>query len=469
MILDINKPLADFDKANRLTSLNSNRLVEIREVLGEDLCIWYLKNYKGLGNLLNSLEAYSDSYEKSQKSKETFNQLLEAVNPHNYDARIIPLMYAYGTGNETNRLLKLFERAKADCVWGLLQLSTWTIDEKENAELIKFIKWLSEDRLARLINDLHSLFKKVRDEEIIKTRAQGATLEETSTYYGLTHEGVRLIEKKLQVRFDRYISRTIPHYILYAFSKNTCYISMNEIDKLLRNLSDIFAYFLKLSTCTTAHWSDQLNGFIIGDGKWYERFIEYKIGLPEILYCELVDEIISELIGDLSLPISFDDARRLVLADYSLSGKVYLKKRMSLSKMYYTVLQKYYPDGIKLYDNSEAICFRNYVRALFGNVYLPENNRAIDVRLVDLTILCDRGKRILPSGVKISEELLKEIHDAIIEFGRNEIMFIEIFEKFKKELLENSNIGNKYFLQGVLKQNYSHEFYFARYSCKIKP
>jgi len=72
------------------------------------------------------------------------------------------------------------------------------------------------------------------------------------------------------------------------------------------------------------------------------------------------------------------------------------------------VLEKHYPDGIKLYDNSEAIRFRNYVRWLFGDVYLPENNRAIDVRLTNLTILCDRGKRILPSGIKIPIEFAEQ-------------------------------------------------------------
>ena len=134
--------------------------------------------------------------------------------------------------------------------------------------------------------------------------------------------------------------------------------------------------------------------------------------------------------------------------------------------MYYVVLEKYYPDGIKLYDDSEAIRFRNYVRGLFGDVDLPENNRAIDVRVTELTILCDKGKRILPNGIKIPIELLRKIHDAIIEFDRNEILFRELFERFKNELLENSNITNKYFLQGVLKQNYSYEFNFTRHTLK---
>ncbi|TGE35600.1 hypothetical protein E4K67_23980 [Desulfosporosinus fructosivorans] len=458
--------IAEFDKENGLDSVISNKLLESKEELGEELCIWYSKNRKGLVDILTILSSYNQTYENAKQTKEKYKRLFEALDSNNYDARIIPLTLASRPGDGTNRLWELFERTKIVYVRDLGRLLTMTLDETDSIELFKLLQWLSEDKLATLINELHSLFKRTRDKDIIRKRARGATLEETSTHYGLTHEGVRMIGKKFQTRFDRYISRIMPHYILYAFSKNTCYLSIEDINERLSDLSDIFTYCLKLNNCSAAHWSDQLNGFIIGDGKWYEQLIDYKKGLPEILDCESLDDLITDMIDNLALPIVFDDAQRLVLADYHLSGKVFLKKKINLSRMYYAVLEKYYPDGIKLYDNYEAIRFRNYVRGLFGDVYLPKNNRAIDVRLTDLTILCDRGKRILPSGIKISIELLRKIHDAIIEFDRNEIMFIELFERFKVELLANSNITNKYFLQGVLKQNYSNEFNFTRYTCK---
>ncbi|ODA38809.1 hypothetical protein DSBG_4412 [Desulfosporosinus sp. BG] len=376
------------------------------------------------------------------------------------------MISAFGVKDETSGLTKLFERTHIYYVRDLLNLLTLTIDQKDVLQLIKVVRWLGEDRQTLLREELHNLSKNERDEKILRKRAKGATLEQTSIAYELTHEGVRQIEKKFQGRFDRYITRAMPHYILYAFSKNTGYISLDDINELLGSLSDIFIYSVKKSNCSTAHWSDELNGFIIGDQKWYELLIELKDGLPEILNSESVDELIANVIGNFTFALSMDDARRLVLIGYSLIGKVYLKKRVSLSRMYYAVLEKYYPDGIKLYDDSESIRFRNYVRELFGDVRLPENNRAIDVRLTELTILCDRGKRILPSGIKISKELLKKIHEAIIDIDRNIIKFQDIFERFKNELIETSNITNKYFLQGVLRYHYSNEFDFSRYTLK---
>ena len=41
-------------------------------------------------------------------------------------------------------------------------------------------------------------------------------------------------------------------------------------------------------------------------------------------------------------------------------------------------------------------------------------------------------------------------------------MFGELFERFKEELLEKTNITNRFFLQGVLKYNYATKFYFTK-------
>ncbi|MDR3600594.1 MAG: hypothetical protein P4L49_08985 [Desulfosporosinus sp.] len=461
--------IADFDKTHNLDAVISNKLLEVRAELGEELCLWYAKNHQGLVDILTILNSHLKTSAEVKQIKETLHQLLAAIDANNYEAKITSLLSASQPKAETKQLLELIEKAQINQVRDLFRLSTLTLDERTNVPLFNFLKWLSEDKQASLRDGLHSLFKKHRDKEIIRKRAQGATLEETSTTSGLTHEGVRLIEKKFQNRFDDYIAKLKPHYILYAFGKNNCYISFAELKERLGDLATIFTYCLKVSNCPTAHWSDELNGFIIGDGKWYEQFKNYKKDLPEILACESVAELIADIIKKLALPLEFNATKSLVLADYNLSGKVYLKKRISLSRMYFAVLEKYYPNGIKLYDDSESIRFRNYVRSLFGDVYLPENNRAIDVRLTELTILCDRGKRILPSGIKIPRELLSKIHDAIIQLDRNVIMFMELFERFKNELLENSNITNKYFLQGVLRQNYSNEFDFTRYTLKKDP
>ena len=197
-----------------------------REALGEELCLWCLKNYKGLRNLSSILDSYVDTYENDKKNKDKLKQLIKVIAFNNYDAKITPLISASGAKDEIFGLSELFERAKINYIQDVLRLLALTINEKDYVKLVRFIKWLSEDKKAILRSELHHLSKKDRDEEIIRKRAKGGTLAETSTDYAMTHEGVRQIEKKFQGRFDRYITEIMPHYILYAFSQNTGYISL---------------------------------------------------------------------------------------------------------------------------------------------------------------------------------------------------------------------------------------------------
>ncbi|MBU1967547.1 hypothetical protein KKH50_04660 [Patescibacteria group bacterium] len=54
------------------------------------------------------------------------------------------------------------------------------------------------------------------------------------------------------------------------------------------------------------------------------------------------------------------------------------------------------------------------------------------------------------------------IHQFIIDSDRNVIMFGELFERFKTELLDKTSINNRFYLQGVLKYKYSDKFFFTR-------
>jgi hypothetical protein len=58
--------------------------------------------------------------------------------------------------------------------------------------------------------------------------------------------------------------------------------------------------------------------------------------------------------------------------------------------------------------------------------------------------------------------LLDKIYGYITSSERNVFMFVEIFERFKDELLARTNINNRYFLQGVLKYKFSSDFYYTR-------
>ena len=83
-------------------------------------------------------------------------------------------------------------------------------------------------------------------------------------------------------------------------------------------------------------------------------------------------------------------------------------------------------------------------------------------QIIRLTVLCDRGKYISPNRINVPAKLLKKIRSYIFESDRSIFMFAELFERFRKELMEKSNITNRYFLQGVLKYYYAEDFFYSR-------
>ncbi|MGC7873721.1 hypothetical protein ACPUYX_19695 [Desulfosporosinus sp. SYSU MS00001] len=457
--------IADFDQKQGISSVTSNVLLETKEELGEAFCLWCSQNSSNLRSLITLLDKYVNTYEINKKNKEHLNHLFQRIHGNNYKARAVSLVKAYKKDQPTN-LIDLFERINITLVSDLKGIFSQRLCADDESDLRGFMGWLKEDLMAVLCNDLQRLFNKSRTLKLMRSRAMGSTLHEISLDLGITRQRVRQIEKTLQNHFNNYVATFWPHYILSAFAETINYVSVNTLEEYFGSLSDIVFYCLKESNCSAFQWCSQLNGFIIGDAQWYSRLKDYKNGLSEMLEYNSVDPLIREIMVQFSLPIDFNDTKKIILSGYSLSGKVYLRNRISLSQMYHAVLERFYPNGIELYNPSEANCFRNHVRRLFGEVNLPKNNRALDVRLADFTILCDRRKRILPSGVKVSPDLLNKIHEAIKASIKHEILFKELFETFKNELLQTSNISNSYFLQGLLKYTFADEFDFTRYSLK---
>jgi len=437
-----------------------NRIIMAKEDLGKDICIWCIKNIEGVIKIDNILKSYIKLHEEVKKFRTELSQLINSINYSNYSARVSLLIMATKFDNSNKaKILSLCEKAKINCVSELNRLLSLDIIDRDYIQLINFIKWLCQDIRKKLKDELNILLKNDRVETVIKRRASGVTLEEIGKGLGLTRERIRQIEKKFLNQFGSYVVRLNPHLILSSFAENPAFIKIEEISNIFDEKTEIFIYCLKEYNCSAALWIEQLCGFAVGEVSWYEKVKKCLDELPEMIEMSEVDSLVTNITEITKAPI---DLKSMILSQYILSGKVLSRKKMSLSQIYFAVLEKYYKDGIKLYDTFEAMRFRGYVRDMFGDIDLPDNNRAIDMVISRLTVLCDRGKYILPSKVNVPMELLEKIRDYIDKSDRNVIMFAELFERFKNELIEKSNVTNRYFLQGVLKYYYPNDYYYTR-------
>ncbi|MBF0554173.1 MAG: hypothetical protein HQK96_06380 [Nitrospirae bacterium] len=313
-----------------------------------------------------------------------------------------------------------------------------------------------------LMIKLAKAFKIDKHKEILNSRAKGSTLEKIGIDYGLTRERVRQIESKYLNSFDKYLKYN-PDDFLNTICKQTGYVSFDHIKESYEDLSDIFVHCLKKTKAIKARWSDALNGFLIGDKFDYQQFEDSLKELPDTLNSSELEVLITSITNKFNLPDeAFNSLKNYVLSWYNSQAGIFLRKTIQNTNIYPIVIEKYYPDGIKLFDDFEMKRFRRYVSELFRDVILPNDDRAICVRIIDNTVLCGRGKYILPDRINIQPELLQKIHDYILMSDKEIILYSELFEQFRNDLLENTNITNKHFLHGVLKYNYTEEFLFRR-------
>ncbi|MDI6781222.1 MAG: hypothetical protein QME49_03835 [bacterium] len=356
-------------------------------------------------------------------------------------------------------VIKEFPAVVREDIWIAVYNSVYDSYEAEKS------KAKSKDAYALNIaiqNKFKHIFKTDRDKNIIKIRATGATLESTGQEYGFTRTRVQQIEQKVLNEFNHFLSRKKPHYILQTFTQSNTLLLVNDIQSHLGELSEIFIYCLKKCNNKDVLWINELNGFIIGDSSWYIDLTVYINTLPDMFEDSELEIYISNTLRLFNIEIDYNLFSKLILNRYNHTGNFYSKKKIYKADVYMAVLKRYYPDGIKLYDDFEMMRFRNYAKDLFGNVGLPENDRAIYIRIAALTVLCGRGRYILLDQIRLDEEVLNNIHQFIIDSDRNVIMFGELFERFKAELLDKTSIDNRFYLQGVLRYKYENEFYFTK-------
>lgn len=298
---------------------------------------------------------------------------------------------------------------------------------------------------------------------ILSKRANGETLEASCSEYKLTRERTRQIEKKQQSKFDQLIVNSpMKEYIKIIFHKKL-YVSDDDILTRFNNYGNIFLYLLKNCACDDLIYSDEIVGFIKGKN-WVLDIERQMLNMPNTFFAIMLPEFV-ETIRDNLLQSNICVPNEIILSiitnEYTLNGEIYTKKRLSLLTKYRIVLEKYFHDGINVYDDFDLSLFRSCYNKTFSDKAVPENNRALIGRIIDNCVLIGRGRYALKKDKYISEELLNDIYEFIENYNRDIIMTNTIFAIFNERLIEEG-VENKYHLQGILRQNYESKYLFSR-------
>ncbi len=328
-------------------------------------------------------------------------------------------------------------------------------------ERIKFVKWVSYDLRRELEEFLHRVYSKRSSnvERVIQLRARKMTLQVIGDELGLTRERIRQLEKAVVQPFCHWqrVKKFLPR--LSADFNGKKILEATDLQEYFGDITEVLLYLLQCADDEFFSYDRETDTVIIVDDDITNFARDFVEKLPDEFDLANLDEYRQAALNDHNIPMDIFD--REVSGQYNLSGTHYHRNKLSLEKMYQIVLKKYYPDGMNIYDNTELKKFRELLVDEFGEISLPQNNRSISASIGRCCILCGRGRYRVREKEKIPHKLISEIYDYIMGSDRDLFFMNEIYLEFEDEL-QQAGINNRFFLQGILREEYENDLFFRR-------
>ncbi len=312
-----------------------------------------------------------------------------------------------------------------------------------------------------------------REYNIFLRRAKGDTLQDIAdTIEGLngetlTRERVRQIESNFGRKYRNNVRLVVNERI-----NQQGYITEKELEDLYKDeeLGAILSYVLKWDT--EYEYLDFAHCFIkkipgINEEKKILNLLADIIGDGFNLYnnIEMIEDI---FLSNNILYMGLDELINfLEKTGYRIYGEYVTKGRVSYAYLCKLLISEYYPNGIKLNQDDSSICedldrLRRLSFARFGDIGIPESDRALSSRLGSFMVSCGRGKVISEDRISIDLDILYQIKGYIDNLDVEKIYYSEVFANFEGILKLTSNVDNYYFLHGVLMLYFPEDYTFFR-------
>lgn len=442
-----------YDGVNKCEQRTIEKLKKGFELLDHDLIVLCRENPVFACDISNMLKRFAMQIEKHKELDKLYDSVKGKIN--NY---LKPYYEVYPMRETISEEFKNYCEDDGVLLGTLFDKVTSSVISTE--EKIKFVKWVSYDLKEEFASFLDGFYEKsANTEKVLLFRARKCTLQEIGDELGITRERVRQIEKKVVQPFCRWQGnkRFLPR-LSAEFNGETILESI-ELQEYFGDTTEVLLYLLQCADDEFFSYDRDTDTVIMVDDDITDFAREYVEKMPDELDVAIVEEYKNKAIDEHDIPI--DIFEREIDRQYKISGTVYHRNKLSLEKMYNIVMKRYYPDGMNVYDDAELARFRTLLINDFGDVSLPEKNRAISVALGRTCILCGRGKYRVKDDVTIPHKLVKKIWEFIMKSDRRLFFMNEIFLEFENELREEG-IDNRFFLQGILREEYENDLFFRK-------
>ena len=449
--------LVNTDSFNANEQVLFDNMKEAVELIDEKLIMASVNETEHILPILNLLNSIVSNYNKKKELREQIKKEYVHISDHKRDCDIKWFIYSYvDDDNMRSKMLKGFHEKGIYCIRDFMKIN---LTENDLPEIIKFIKWCKFDIKEELESMFEKLYKNDRERGIISSRANGNTLDAAGRSFGVTRERIRQIEKQVTKRFESLLNSNRIILKIFAERDGDEILTPSELTEYFGARTEEMLYFLRRADTSFYTYDSDLDVFVIGSSGLAERAQAYIDKLPEVFAEDKYNNIIKRGIEEYNL--TEEIIRVHIDAEYKKTERLYHRSRVTLQLIYDAILKKYYPQGIWVYGEKDMSEFRMHIRNDYGNIILPENNRALAAQVCRASILCGRGIYKAKQSNYLSNTLLKKI-ERYIETSDNSVFMINtLFNVFEDEL-RSENVDNKYYLQGILHEAFDGKWCFRR-------
>jgi hypothetical protein len=432
-------------------------ILQAIEVIGIEICKLAYDDPAGTNPVIQAFQTFIGV----QEAVQTIRKLFEAIPVLRRTKQLAPYIKLF---NQLNHFSE-YHRSKTFSTCKTIndiKDNIFFIAEQENQCYVKyFLEWLSFDILefVKLILAETVGEGEGRKEQILSRRAAGETLETISEAFDLTRERIRQIEGQAIQVFTKYRDSYPLLLAISAELNSETIITSDDVRTLIPD-SEILLYLLKKLPDNQFKFDKHIDCFYLPTVVDPDSVCDFVSGLPKLIYESEREPLLNQLSQNNNIPRKYLDL--VFKKHYLQTGTIWHAGKMSQALMYSFVIEKYFPNGFRLYDHDDIVRFRNYVRKMFGDIGGSESDRALWGIIQKISILYDRGMYIHPSHVNIPDDLIGRIEEFFISSGRTSMAFHELYDKFADELLMQANITNRYSLQGVLKIQLGEKYIFYK-------
>lgn len=446
--------------STQMSSESNDQLTKLKEsyeIVGASTVQALMASAKAI---LNPLQQITQSINELLQFQGSLEQAIKRLPDSRIELQLSGFIYARDA--ETGTPSKEFSRYIIDNFHTFSDLRDryYQIPNQMHRHLLSFVRWCAFDLNQELQKFLDEIKLKERDYHILKMRSQNATLNDVGNAFDLTRERVRQIERKITDRFARQQKKHHTLLKISALRNSDRILFFDELRPFLGEDADLFLYLFSIIPSEYYTYSRQSLVFSIGEDGVYQKVEAFVDELPDEIKVASLERLLDQAECEHGLPAELVQIK--IEEQYKICGTVYFRGRLTYTEIYKRIMEKYYPEGLHVYNPANLEAFRQHIREDFGSdIHLPDNDRAISARLADVGILCGRGRYRPKKGTYISEELAVQIHDYIKNVDSPILLTNTIFSEFKFRLAE-FGVDNKYYLQGILGELFRDDFYFSR-------